>query len=268
MTDFFENVAARARGEALAVRPRLPSLFESAPAQELEQTVDVFATAEARPQPSVLRPAHIPGRVPEVPPRQESPHPDISVPAAEPLPAALPSVAPIPVPNPEAAKVTVETSVSMLAMTPSPNPFRSATPPPAPVPAAPHLRREVPPPSAGQRREPPPAPQDNTADAYAAALPSTDRPQVLVPPSAAPPPALVSLQRQSPQPIVPRVGRSRFPQTLPSSAPQQEETTVHVSIGRIEVRAVQPPADGKRREQARSAVMSLDEYLRSRREQR
>jgi hypothetical protein len=64
---------------------------------------------------------------------------------------------------------------------------------------------------------------------------------------------------------MPLVAHARPAQPLPVSAPRQEETTVHVSIGRIEVRAVQPP-DAKPRERAKSAVMSLDEYLRSRRE--
>jgi hypothetical protein len=49
---------------------------------------------------------------------------------------------------------------------------------------------------------------------------------------------------------------------------RREETTVHVSIGRIEVRAVQPPPEPRRREPAKSAVMNLDEYLRSRGAQR
>lgn len=67
---------------------------------------------------------------------------------------------------------------------------------------------------------------------------------------------------------MPQVARARPTQPQPVSAPRQEETTVHVSIGRIEVRAVQPPPDAKPREPAKSALMSLDEYLRSRRERR
>ncbi len=44
-----------------------------------------------------------------------------------------------------------------------------------------------------------------------------------------------------------------------------EETTVHVSIGRVDVRLDAPPAArGARREAAAPAVMTLDEYLRSR----
>jgi hypothetical protein len=67
-----------------------------------------------------------------------------------------------------------------------------------------------------------------------------------------------------PQPIVPLVARARPEPARSPAAPPREETTIHVSIGRVEVRAVQPQAAPARREASRPAVMSLDEYLRSR----
>jgi len=42
------------------------------------------------------------------------------------------------------------------------------------------------------------------------------------------------------------------------------EPTIHVTIGRIDVRAVAPTAPTHRRERDASPVMSLDEYLRTR----
>jgi hypothetical protein len=77
-----------------------------------------------------------------------------------------------------------------------------------------------------------------------------------------PPPRLASRD------IVPHVARARPQQPPPPVARRQEETTVHVSIGRIEVRAAQPAPEARPRERAKPAVMSLDEYLRSRRERR
>ena len=45
----------------------------------------------------------------------------------------------------------------------------------------------------------------------------------------------------------------------------ESEPTIHVTIGRVEVRAVASPAsDSGRRERTPSPVMSLDEYLRTR----
>jgi hypothetical protein len=82
---------------------------------------------------------------------------------------------------------------------------------------------------------------------------------------AVPPPPV---PRPSPRDIMPRVARARPPQPPPPASRPQEETTVHVSIGRIEVRAVQPTPEARPREKAKPAVMSLDEYLRSRRERR
>ncbi len=42
------------------------------------------------------------------------------------------------------------------------------------------------------------------------------------------------------------------------------EPTIHVTIGRIDVRAVAPAAPTHRKERDASPVMSLDEYLRTR----
>jgi hypothetical protein len=52
---------------------------------------------------------------------------------------------------------------------------------------------------------------------------------------------------------------------LPASRALKSEPAIHVTIGRVEVRAVSSPAsDSRRGERAPSPVMSLDEYLRMR----
>jgi hypothetical protein len=118
------------------------------------------------------------------------------------------------------------------------------------------FHRDDPPPSA-IRPALVPRPRDSDTARTAPTPASVAAPLALPPPS-----------RPSPRDIAPHVARARLPQPPPLPAPRQEETTVHVSIGRIEVRAVQPPPDLRPREPAKSAVMSLDEYLRSRRERR
>lgn len=80
---------------------------------------------------------------------------------------------------------------------------------------------------------------------------------------AAPSQAVPRMTRAVPEPppaIVPRVAaKPVVPERVIASA---GETTVHVSIGRIEVRAMPRPSE-RRRVPAASAVMSLDDYLRS-----
>lgn len=65
--------------------------------------------------------------------------------------------------------------------------------------------------------------------------------------------------------IVPRVVREVRERSVSVTAGRSEETVVHVSIGRIEVRAATQSAE-RRRESTPSAVMSLAEYLSSRAE--
>ena len=66
-------------------------------------------------------------------------------------------------------------------------------------------------------------------------------------------------------PVAAFAPRARPAQRRSSPLPRDAETTIHVSIGRIEVRATQQPGE-RRREAAAPAVMTLGEYLRSRAE--
>jgi hypothetical protein len=62
--------------------------------------------------------------------------------------------------------------------------------------------------------------------------------------------------------------RVRPPQFAPPLSESPRETTIHVSIGRVEVRAAQPAQESKPREPTKPAVQTLDEYLRARRDRR
>ena len=48
---------------------------------------------------------------------------------------------------------------------------------------------------------------------------------------------------------------------LPAASPTEAAPAIHVSIGRVVVRAVTPPAPSRRKEAAPSNVMTLDDYL-------
>jgi len=49
-----------------------------------------------------------------------------------------------------------------------------------------------------------------------------------------------------------------------SAEPPEAAPTIHVTIGRLEVRATPPPSSPKNEKRSRAPVMSLDEYLRQR----
>jgi hypothetical protein len=251
MSGFFESLASRARGEALAVRPRLPGLFESAPGQLFEKS-EVFTIVE-RPAPE--RPTHT--AVPPAEVRVISNAPDRVVTAPAPTPVPAPPPAP---PGPTAPTLAAEPLRTLLVVSPPP-PMTSREdvllPTPVPIEVAPDRSwRDDPPPAAARR-----APVQRSRDGDATH-------SVTIPAPAAPPPALAPPPRPSPREVVPRMARARPQLSQPAPPPRQEETTVYVSIGRIEVRAVQPPPETRPRESAKSAVMSLDEYLQSRRERR
>jgi hypothetical protein len=73
---------------------------------------------------------------------------------------------------------------------------------------------------------------------------------------------LLAAERVVVQPQVKLVPRSEpeIPASVPSTAEVEPAPTIHVSIGRIEVRAT-PPATAARKPRSAPPVMSLDEYL-------
>jgi hypothetical protein len=86
---------------------------------------------------------------------------------------------------------------------------------------------------------------------------------VLVPAAAS---EIVRAAPVAPPPIALGTARGRRVQreaTLQPEPPPRAETTIHVSIGRVEVRAT-PAPPARERTQAASPVMSLEQYLRTR----
>lgn len=275
MTDFFESLAARARGEGRAVRPRLPGLFE--PRSHEHSDLTAFSEIIESSLAPAAAPAPIASPQPQIQPRRKAPEQSVQVTArAEelaPTPKALATVV-ADLETAHAPPGPVRTSASRPPAPPNVQRrpqdaalIQAATLPPSrdDPPQAPTIRPAVPRPS---RDDPPqattirPAPPPRTID------PDTRR--ILPAAEAVAPSSALAPQppRSSVGDVLPQVtpARPRHP-PLPPPLPQQE-TTIHVSIGRVEVRAVQPAQEAKPREPAKSAVMSLDEYLRSRRERR
>ena len=57
----------------------------------------------------------------------------------------------------------------------------------------------------------------------------------------------------------------QFPEDHPRGTPPTRPTpTIHVTIGRIEVRATPPPAQHAKKPNSAPPVMTLDDYLRQR----
>ncbi|HEY1425683.1 MAG TPA: hypothetical protein VGF50_03345 [Caulobacteraceae bacterium] len=243
MSGLFADLAARAHGDAQAVRPRLPARFETSAQDPLvELTVETPATAPTYDQPD---------RTPAERSVETTAAPDAAPPrAGEP---AVPRAEPSATPRPPAAQ-------------------RSA---PIAAPAEAHAQVERARPGAEA-----PTARAESDDVHAAA-PLSPRVALREPEVAAPAPQrpraaaenrATTLERapEPPRLIAPRLTPARAETAQPRPAPDREETTVHVSIGRIELRAAQnaPPPAARPREAARSAVMSLEDYLQSRRARR
>ena len=244
MSGLFTDLAARARGEAQAVRPRLPARFETSaqdPLVEISVETPVTAPADDRLEAALVERTMetIAAPAAAAPPGPGEP---LAEPPADPSPRPTTAAARRSAPDAAPAEIRVQVERSRLAAN-APTP-RAQSPDP---PAAPALAPKV------TLREPEvaaPAPQA----------------------SAAAETSLASLQRatEAPRPLAPRLTPARA--DLTQSPPEQvhEETTVHVTIGRIDLRATQvpqPPA-AKPRKAATPAVMSLEDYLQSRRARR
>jgi hypothetical protein len=239
MSGLFTDLAARARGEAHAVRPRLPARFETSGEGLAELAVEATAIPAAEgdlepPEPAAETTA-APAPTVASPPSAEVAEPPVEAPQrlrASPRPPATAAV----------ELHTVVERAEPAADGPSP-PRGETRVPPAPAPSlAPSTSLRPPetvqhPVSAAQPLTPPPQPSGREATAEA-------RPPLT--------PQLTPARRQPAQPL---------------PEPIREETTVHVSIGRIELRAAQgaPPPRAKPREAEKPAVMSLNDYLQSRR---
>ncbi len=105
-----------------------------------------------------------------------------------------------------------------------------------------------------------PAPPDD----FAFDESGTDAPEHPVAPGL--PPRTPSPETSPPSPML-APHPPAFPETAPAADPPQAAPAIHVSIGRVVVRAVTQPAPSRRKEAAPSNVMTLDDYL-SRRKKR
>ena len=260
MSDFLTNLAARSTGSAETIRPRVPALFEPS------------GVRNPLPVDSEIAPIE-PGKAGEPDVRPEGRPPAMPQPAAA-MPAARTEAAnhqsvPAGALSASPAPHTTSQNPSTAALTTTP---KWGAPLPAELPPAPLISPKP--------LLPPPAPKPSPALALPRMSPSGDR-QPTVPRREASagkePPARPAAWREEPSPPVavqpvrpastivePRVTpRIETPsQAAAPSHAKSPETVIHVTIGRIEVRATPetPPA----RKVPAAPVTGLDEYLRSR----
>lgn len=276
MSDYLERLVARSFDPSDAIRPRALGLFEAAsPGSAPTEPVpgEEESVGAARP-PAAVRPPRTEAsprdvavtRVP-VPAMPVSPPVTPSRAAAVNENAAVPPV-PATVVSPEPRQDRPhDTASAQPSMTPPPKRERSQpTAPPLPLP----LQRTIVQPvqrdviierlaaaergTEQPRRERQPAP-------VAAAEPSAPGSRVshVPPPQPAPRSRPIRPQVTARQAPDIRSRRDSHSPAEPAAAP-----SIHVTIGRVEVRAVQPAAARRRPAAAGPAVMSLDEYLKQR----
>ena len=247
MSDFLARLAARAIGDEATLAPRLPSLFEPSAHTSILPLIREDTTATAR---HVTVPADDtpPVADPRHPPRATSPRPiDASRPALiEQPPTRVPPPAVTPVPD-RATPVTVRAvspaTLPMTAVAAAP----PRVPPPEPVTHAGPLQAS--PVQPRQARTVPPRPE-TTPPAIGTLLPPAP---VFANARVAP----AHEQTEHAAAVRPRAASAT------QRAVAASEPVVHVSIGRIEVRATPAaPAPPRRRDEPRPA--SLDDYLRQR----
>jgi hypothetical protein len=253
MSGFFESVAARARGEASTIRPRLPSRFESADAgaELFELNIETTAAPRVPPDPAAP-PAAASDSRPAIAQRGETTSPAAAPPAARVETVEVPARPVAPVPRaprtPEAAPEIHAFAQPPPAVTRTSEVSSPATVPSAPLHSTETTARQ------GPRAAPPP---DPAVEPMPVATFASRVEYALPVATARPAPA-------EPAPVRP----PRAERRAAGLATPREETTVHVSIGRIEVRAPPAAPEPRRREPRASPVMTLEDYLQSRRGRR
>jgi hypothetical protein len=248
VSDFFANLAARAVEGSATIRPRLAMRFE--PVAPPEPVSEVIVETTGPETGSATPMAPVVEKAPAVPTPPESP-PTASVavaPRAQGM--ASPPAAPIALTEPPPGRSAVlkspqpdEDVAATVSATIVSAPSAAALPEPAPRDAAP--APELPSTLDGDRVAGPPI----TEKTSRTAAPAT-------------PPFPVTLSSPS---LRHEVSTVPAPGVVPVKRPEQSpvETIVHVSIGRIELRAP-PTLPATRRERAVPAVTTLAEYLQQR----
>jgi hypothetical protein len=244
MSDFLGNLAARAVAATNAVRPRLPSRFESPPnaesgmrAPESERIADEDRSAVHSPQPAV---SMVPSPLPAARTAQLIPAAHVEGQAAlKPPPSMHLPVAPVaPSSSLSPASVMQPSLTSSPAVAGVPAPVGKETSPPAPQPA----------------QQPAPEP------AHAEGGPPPRKPAEPVIPQ-----RVVVIEKQPVAAAVIPASPSSGTGTPRETQTEQPGPIIRVTIGRIDVRAVLPSAPvPARKAQAVSPVLSLDEYLKQR----
>ena len=206
MSDFFEGLAARSSGAATALRPRLASAYET------RDALEIIEEAPAAP--------NVP--LPPPPARAAAPTP----PEPQPQPARVPEPPPIREETAPAAREqrTLEQTIERVHHVLSPQ-------------AAETRPEERPAPRAAEAPPEPPAESVVEPAAVEPAVEVRERETVRV---LTPPPR----ELLPPPPRVPPVGRRQTIRTIADRQPPAspgEPSTVRITIGRVEVRAVQPP---------------------------
>jgi hypothetical protein len=252
--DFLSGLLDRAQGRAPVVERRRPALFEPPRPASGDSLVEAsleaapaysepHATAYARDltaPPPAPRPPVPTGTTLSAPPVQPAP-------LVEPVPARQPAIPAHPAPpahqpRPQESLITRtihETTVAREPAQPAVQ-VRIAQPPPAPVPPVAPVRATATAPVPGQ-----PSPRPDSPAPAPAIQPRPPAPRVATQ-NPARPPAPSQIARASIQ------------------RPGSPEPTIHVTIGRIEVRAMPPAVPASRSPRPNGPKLTLDSYLRAR----
>src|SRR5262245_46335471 len=245
MSDYLSNLITRTFSPTVTVRPRLPSLFEPVPATretksgpELEQKMFVE-------QPPVTRPSE----------------------KLAPIPLSIPTSRQSMFSEPEQTVPQISFAKKVL----QPNPESEPTVHPRTFPrAAPMQRKDDPWNSTGPRTDINKSPlRDGLASASVSHKVSSREETALSVPAVASNPVVVRelLERELPalsevQAIVPTI--RPLPRIEPvAPSPVTPAPSINVTIGRVEVRAVPPPALQQAKPKP-APVLSLEDYLRQR----
>lgn len=247
MSGFIDNLIARAQGGAQAILPIVPSLFER-PAGiagiEAIETVDaspgskpIAETRDTAPEnPEPVRPIHRAEPEPRVNVRRDAEYQPVTAPEPRhPIETRLVVAQPEP-----AIRRDREDAPPVIATSPSPDHVirEVSVPRPFPLPVETRLVRE-------HERE------------------VVTRERLLVPVDRdIPQPAIAPRETPAVAPLQPRAQPSSLRRDQPAPVPYNTTTSmpdIHVTIGRVEIRAAVPNTPVARR--AAKPAMSLDEYL-------
>lgn len=246
MNGFLHNLIARARAEADPVRPRVPSMFE--PSTPTAGTLDAgsveIPTASSRPAPAVREPGEFRADASETP----QPAGWAISPATPGLKTALPEGEPSPARPVHAARSPAAPSDSRVERVLERTVVSSQVQP-IEIRAVADAHNSIP-----SSREP----RESVVETKTRALGAPPVPQSSSHEMSQRQSAVLTQARPPVAPGVP--GR---PAVREAPRREPESTTVHVNIGRIEIRAAHEPGERPRSERT-VPVMTLDDYLKNR----